>query len=283
MWFSKTQEQVLAELMVEQHIGLSNEEAQKRLEQYGENKLKGKPKKKLISLFLEQLKDMLIYVLLGAAVITIVIGEYIDAIIILSVVVLNAAIGIFQEYKAEKAIEALQMMTTPKSLVRRNGEVFEVNSEQLVPGDIIIIDAGRFIPADLRLIESANLQIEESALTGESVPSEKNAKELIDDPKTSLGDKGNMAFMSTLVTYGRGEGVVVATAMETEMGKIAKILDEDFDELTPLQKRLEELGKTLGFLAIGICTLIFVVALIQKRDLFEMFLTAISLDRKSVV
>ena len=170
MWFSKTQEQVLAELMVEQHIGLSNEEAQKRLEQYGENKLKGKPKKKLISLFLEQLKDMLIYVLLGAAVITIVIGEYIDAIIILSVVVLNAAIGIFQEYKAEKAIEALQMMTTPKSLVRRNGEVFEVNSEQLVPGDIIIIDAGRFIPADLRLIESANLQIEESALTGESVP-----------------------------------------------------------------------------------------------------------------
>ena len=277
MWFSKTQEQVLAELKVEQHRGLSNEEAQKRLEQYGENKLKGKPKKKMISLFLAQLKDMLIYVLLGAAVITIVIGEYIDAIIILSVVVLNAIIGVVQEYKAEKAIEALQKMTTPKSLVRRNGEVLEINSEQLVPGDIIIIDAGRFIPADLRLIDSANLQIEESALTGESVPSEKNAKELISDPKTSLGDKTNMAFMSTLVTYGRGEGVVVATAMETEMGKIAKILDEDFDELTPLQKRLEELGKTLGFLAIGICTLIFIIALIEKRDLFDMFLTAISL------
>ncbi len=277
MWFSKTQEQVLAELKVEQHRGLSNEEAEKRLEQYGENKLKGKPKKKLISLFLAQLKDMLIYVLLGASVITVVIGEYIDAVIILLVVVLNAVIGVVQEFKAEKAIEALQKMTTPKSLVRRNGEVLEINSELLVPGDIIIIDAGRFIPADLRLIDSANLQIEESALTGESVPSEKNANEMISDPKTPIGDKGNMAFMSTLVTYGRGEGVVVATAMETEMGKIAKILDEDIEDMTPLQKRLEELGKTLGFLAIGICALIFVVALIQKRDLFEMFLTAISL------
>jgi Ca2+-transporting ATPase len=277
MWFSKTQEQVLAELKVEQHRGLSNEEAEKRLEQYGENKLKGKPKKKLISLFLAQLKDMLIYVLLGAAVITVVIGEYIDAVIILLVVVLNAVIGVVQEFKAEKAIEALQKMTTPKSLVRRNGEVIEINSELLVPGDIIIIDAGRFIPADLRLIDSANLQIEESALTGESVPSEKNANEMLSDPKTPIGDKGNMAFMSTLVTYGRGEGVVVATAMETEMGKIAKILDEDIEDMTPLQKRLEELGKTLGFLAIGICALIFIVALIQKRDLFEMFLTAISL------
>lgn len=277
MWFSKTQEQVLSELKVEQHRGLSNEEVEKRLEQYGENKLKGKPKKKLISLFLAQLKDMLIYVLLGAAVITVVIGEYIDAVIILLVVVLNAVIGVVQEYKAEKAIEALQKMTTPKSLVRRNGEVVELNSELLVPGDIIIIDAGRFIPADLRLIDSANLQIEESALTGESVPSEKNANEIITDPKTPIGDKGNMAFMSTLVTYGRGEGVVVATAMETEMGKIAKILDEDIEDMTPLQKRLEELGKTLGFLAIGICALIFIVALIQKRDLFEMFLTAISL------
>jgi Ca2+-transporting ATPase len=277
MWFSKTQEQVLAALKVEQHRGLSNEEAEQRLDQYGENKLKGKPKKKLISLFLAQLKDMLIYVLLGAAVITVAIGEYVDAVIILLVVVLNAVIGVVQEYKAEKAIEALQKMTTPKSLVRRNGEVIEINSDHLVPGDIIIIDAGRFIPADLRLIDSANLQIEESALTGESVPSEKNANELITDPKTPLGDMGNMAFMSTLVTYGRGEGVVVATAMETEMGKIAKILDEDIEDMTPLQKRLEELGKTLGFLAIGICALIFIVALIQKRDLFEMFLTAISL------
>ena len=277
MWFSKSQDQVLNELDVNQKQGLTNEEAQKRLEQYGENKLKGKPKKSLILLFFSQLKDMLIYVLLGAAVITMAIGEYIDAIIILLVVILNAVIGVVQEYKAEKAIEALQKMTTPKSLVRRNGEAIEINSELLVPGDIVIIDAGRFIPADIRLIESANLQIEESALTGESVPSEKNAIDIHEDPKTPIGDKTNMAFMSTLVTYGRGEGVVVATAMETEMGKIAKILDEDIEEMTPLQKRLEELGKTLGFLAIGICVLIFGVALIQKRDLYEMFMTAISL------
>jgi len=277
MWFSKTQDQVLIELNVSQKQGLTSEEAQKRLEQYGENKLKGKPKKSLFVLFFAQLKDMLIYVLLGASVITFAIGEYVDAIIILLVVILNAVIGVVQEYKAEKAIEALQKMTTPKSLVRRNGEATEINSELLVPGDIILIDAGRFIPADIRLIESANLQIEESALTGESVPSEKEAKDVHEDPKTPIGDKSNMAFMSTLVTYGRGEGVVVATAMNTEMGKIAKILDEDIEEMTPLQKRLEELGKTLGFLAIGICVLIFGVALIQKRDLYEMFMTAISL------
>lgn len=277
MWYSKEIKEILESLGVEAKNGLSSEEAAIRLEKYGENKLKGKPPKSILKLFLSQLQDMLIYVLLGAAVITAVIGEYVDAGIILLVVVLNAAIGVFQEFKAEKAIEALAKMTTPKALVRRDGTLKEIASEYLVPGDILIIDAGRFIPADLRLIESANLQIEESALTGESVPSEKNASELIKDAKAPIGDQSNMAFMSTLATYGRGEGVVVATAMDTEMGKIAKILDEDSEDLTPLQQRLEELGKTLGYLAIGICILIFAVAVFQKRDLFEMFLTAISL------
>ncbi|WP_341877279.1 cation-translocating P-type ATPase [Defluviitalea saccharophila] len=277
MWFSKTQKEVLEELNVNPAVGLTSEEAEARLQRYGQNKLKGKPKKSLISLFFAQLKDMLIYVLLSAAVITVVIGEYVDAIIILLVVILNAVIGVVQEYKAEKAIEALQKMTTPKSLVRRDGEIKEISSEQIVPGDIVIIDAGRFIPADLRLIESANLQIEESALTGESVPTDKDANAIYSDPKTPVGDQSNMAFMSTLATYGRGEGVVVGTAMDTEIGKIAKILDEDTEQMTPLQKRLEELGKILGFIAIGICALIFVIALFQKRDMFEMFLTAISL------
>jgi len=272
MWFSKSPEEVLRELNVDPALGLSVEEANGRLQRYGENKLKGKPKKSLISLFLAQLQDMLIYVLLGAAVVTVVIGEYIDAIIILLVVVLNAVIGIIQEYKAEKAIEALQKMTTPKALIRRDGEVREINSEEIVPGDIIVIDAGRYIPADIRLIESANLQIEESALTGESLPSEKNVNDIHEDPKTPIGDKSNMAFMSTLATYGRGEGVVVATAMETEIGKIAKILDEDMEEMTPLQQRLDELGKILGFAAIGICILIFIIALFQKRDLFSPYL-----------
>ncbi len=277
MWFSKAREDVLKELNVNPLTGLSTQEVAARIEKYGRNKLKGKPKKSILSLFLAQLKDMLIYVLLGAAVITLFIGEYVDSIIILLVVVLNAVIGVAQETKAEKAVEALQQMTTPKSLVRRDGEVKEISSEEVVPGDIIILDAGRYIPADLRLIESANLQIEESALTGESVPSNKDSEKIYSDPKTPLGDKSNMAFMSTLATYGRGEGVVVATAMETEIGKIAQILDEDNAELTPLQKRLDELGRILGFLAIGICALIFIIAIIQKRDLFEMFLTAISL------
>ena len=277
MWFTKSTEEVLQAQAVNPATGLSKEEVLTRLESHGRNELKGKPKKSLLSLFLAQLQDMLIYVLLGAAAITLFIGHYVDAVIILCVVLLNAAIGVAQEYKAEKAMEALQKMTTPKALLRRNGEVSEVNSAEIVPGDIVLLEAGRTIPADLRLIESANLQIEESALTGESVPVDKNAKNVFDAPKISLGDQTNMAFMSTLVTYGRGEGVVIATAMDTEIGRIANILDEEHEEMTPLQKRLEELGKVLGFVAIGICTLIFLLAFWQKRDMFEMFLTSISL------
>lgn len=277
MWFSKSPIDVLTELAVDPKVGLSTTEAKKRLEQYGFNKLKSKPKKSLFALFFSQLNDMLIYVLLASAVITFIIHEYSDSIIILLVVILNAVIGVIQEAKAEKAVEALQKMTTPKSLVKRDGNAIEINSEEVVPGDIVILDAGRFVPADIRLYESANLQIEESALTGESVPSTKDASMVFNDPKTPVGDKANMAFLSTLVTYGRGEGIVVATAMETEIGKIAKILDAENDEMTPLQRRLDELGRILGFLAIGICALIFIIALLQKRDLFEMFLTAISL------
>ena len=280
MWFTKSQEAVLKELNVNSKTGLSTEEAKKRLEKYGLNKLKGKPKKSLLQLFLAQLKDVLIYVLIGAAVINIIAHgtEGIpDALIILTVVLINALVGVIQESKAEKALEALQQMTAPKSLVRRNGEVIEINSEELVPGDILIIDAGRYIPADVRLIESANLQIQESSLTGESVPSEKNADFITSDEKISVGDKENMAFMSTIAIYGRGEGVVVATAMDTEIGKIAKILDEDENMLTPLQIKLEELGKTLGYGALAICGIIFVVGMLQRRQIVEMFMTSISL------
>ena len=280
MWFTKSQEAVLKELNVNSKTGLSTEEAKNRLEKYGLNKLKGKPKKSLLQLFLAQLKDVLIYVLIGAAVINIIAhgSEGIpDALIILAVVLINALVGVIQESKAEKALEALQQMTAPKSLVRRDGEVIEINSEELVPGDILIIDAGRYIPADVRLIESANLQIQESSLTGESVPSEKNADFITSDEKISVGDKENMAFMSTIAIYGRGEGVVVATAMDTEIGKIAKILDEDENMLTPLQIKLEELGKTLGYGALAICGIIFVVGMLQGRQVVEMFMTSISL------
>ena len=280
MWFTKSQNDVLKELNVDPKVGLTTDEVNARLQKYGQNKLKGKPKKTLLQLFIAQLQDMLIYVLIAAAVINLIVDikhGWTDALIIMAVVLINAVVGVVQESKAEKALEALQQMTTPKSLVRRNGEVIEVNSEDLVPGDILVIDAGRYIPADVRLIESANLQIEESALTGESVPSEKNADFITKDEKIPVGDKENMAFMSTMATYGRGEGVVVATGMETEIGKIAKILDEDENTLTPLQIKLDELGKILGYIAMGICAVIFVVGIIQKRPILEMFMTSISL------
>jgi len=277
MWFSKEKDTVFKELEVNPATGLTTQEAQERLEKYGINKLQGKGKKSLFRLFLEQLQDTLIYVLLAASVITVIIGEYADTAIILIVVILNAVIGVAQEYKAGKAVEALQDMTTPHAIVRRDGEIKEISSEEVVPGDVVILDAGRFVPADLRLYESVNLQIEESALTGESVPSTKDAKAILAPGKTALGDMCNMAFMSTLVTYGRGEGIVTSTAMETEMGKIAKILDEDNDDMTPLQKRMDELGKMLSKLCVGICVLMLVIALIQGRDVFEMLLTSISL------
>ena len=277
MWFIKSNEDVLKELDVDSLQGLSEEEAKIRLEKYGPNKLIAKKKKTILQLFVAQLQEWLIYILFAAVVITLFMGEYIDSVIILLVIIVNAVLGVVQEVKAGKAIEALQKMSFPKALVRRNGEVKEVDSENIVPGDILILDAGRFIAADMRLIESANLQIEESALTGESVPSEKDAAFAYTDPKTPLGDRDNIAFMSTLVTNGRGVGVVVETGMNTEVGKIAHIINSEEKTKTPLELRLDDLGKTLGKIAIGICVFIFLIALIQGRELVEMFLMSVSL------
>ncbi|SDC94030.1 cation-translocating P-type ATPase [Williamwhitmania taraxaci] len=277
MWFSKSIEDVLKEINVDALSGLSDEEAKVRLKKYGANQLLTKKKKNIFQLFVAQLQEWLIYVLLAAVVITLIMGEYVDATIIILVIITNAVLGVIQEVKAGKAIEALQKMSFPKALVRRNGEVKEVNSHEVVPGDILILDAGRFISADIRLIESANLQIEESALTGESVSADKDAKQVYSDLKTPLGDRINMAFMSTLVTSGRGAGVVVETGMNTEVGKIANIINSEKKEKTPLEIRLDKLGKSLGLFAIGICVLIFVIAIIQGRDLAEMFILSVSL------
>ncbi len=277
MWHSKTKEQVVDELEVSPSVGLNEQQVAARLEKYGKNKIVGSEKKSLVAMFFAQMQDALIYVLLAATVITFIIGEYVDGIIILLVVLINAVIGVVQEYKAEQAIEALQKMSNPKTVVRRAGANQEIDSEDLVPGDVVLIDAGRFIPADLRLIQSSNLQIEESALTGESVAANKDASVVLDDKDINIGDRSNMAFRSTTATYGRGEGVVIATGMQTEMGKIASILDSEDDTMTPLQKRLNELGKTLGLMAIGVSVLILAISLFQGRDTFEMFLTAISL------
>jgi len=282
MWFSKSKEDIFNELNVNSLTGLTEDEAKARYVKYGPNKLKGKKKKGVLQLFVEQLRDWLIYVLLIAVVITIFMGEYVDAVIILLVIIINAILGVAQEVKAGKAIEALQKMSSPRALVRRDGEVKEIDSEFVVPGDVVILDAGRYISADLRLIESINLQVEESALTGESVSSIKNADHVFSDPKTPLGDRTNLAFMSTLVTYGRGLGVVVETGMNTEVGKIAKIIDNEVDEKTPLEIRLDGLGKTLGKLAIGICLFIFIISWFQGRNLAEMFLTSVSLAVASI-
>ena len=276
MWFSKSIEEVLAEFRVDPAIGLEEQEARARLEKHGRNKLKVQKKKSILQMFGAQLKDWLIYVLVAAVIITLFLGEYIDAVIIVMVIVLNAVLGVIQEVKAGNAIEALQKLSSPKSLVRRDGEVKEIDSELVVPGDILILDAGRFISADLRLIETANLQVEESALTGESVPSVKDAM-LVHVPKTPLNDRENLVFMTSIVTYGRGVGVTVGTGMNTEVGKIADIIEGEEESKTPLEIRLNHLGKTLGKIAIGICVFIFAVSYFQGRDLAVMFLLAVSL------
>ncbi len=277
MEFSKSIEDVLSEIIVDPTTGLSDDEAKVRLEKYGANKLLGKKRKNILQLFVAQLQEWLIYILFAAVVITIVMGEYVDAIIIILVIITNAVLGVIQEIKAGKAIDALQKMSFPKALVRRNSETKEINSSDIVPGDILVLDAGRYISADIRLMESANLQIEESALTGESVPSHKDAMLRIDDPKTPLGDRANSAFMSTLVTSGRGVGVVTQTGMNTEVGKIANLINIEKKAKTPLEIRLDKLGKTLGMFAIGICVIIFVIALLQGRNIAEMFILSVSL------
>ncbi|WP_338851248.1 calcium-transporting P-type ATPase, PMR1-type [Clostridium perfringens] len=276
MWYKKSKNEILKELDVDEKNGLSSNEALRRLEKYGKNKLETKKKKTLFKQFLSQLKDVMIYILIIAAIISAFLGEISDALIILLVIIINAVIGVIQESKAEKALDALKELSTPKALVKRDGSLKEILSEDIVPGDIVIIDAGRYIPGDLRLIDTANLKIEESAFTGESVPSEKDAS-FLPDKEIPIGDQNNMAFMSTLATYGRGVGVVVGTGMNTEIGKIAKMIEQEENDETPLQKKLSELGKILGFLAVGICILIFIISFFQGRDLLEMFLTSISL------
>jgi len=277
MFFNKTIEEVLKELESNPITGLSQKETELKREKFGLNQLATKKPKTLIAMFFAQLNDILIYILLAAAVISALLGETSDAIIIAIVIFINATVGIIQESKAEKALDALKKLSTPKAVVKRDGELKEIPSEEVVPGDIIIIDAGRYVPCDLRLIEAANLKIEESALTGESVPVDKDASLVLSSEDTPLGDQKNMLFMSTLATYGRGVGIAVSTGMNTQIGKIAKMLDEKVDNETPLQKKLAELGKYLGIGALFICALMFVVGLLQKRDLFEMLLTSISL------
>jgi Ca2+-transporting ATPase len=277
MWFSKSIEQTINEVKANPLEGLTFDEAKHRLEQNGYNRLASKKNKTLFHRFLSQINDAMIYILIIAALISLAVNEISDSIIIIIVILLNASIGVFQESKAEKAVEALKKLSTPKAVVKRDSELVEIPSEEVVVGDIVIIDAGRYIPADLRLIETANLKIDESAFTGESLPSDKNSNAIIPDNASPIGDRINMAFMSTLATYGRGIGVAVSTGMNTEIGHIATLLEQETKQITPLQMRLSRLGKILGYLSILICTLIFVISYFQQRDLLEMLLVSISL------
>ncbi len=274
MYEMKSAAQTMEELSTSA-AGLSAQEAAARLARDGENALKEKDPPTRLQMFLSQLRDPMIYVLLAAAVISVALGEFSDAGIILGVVLLNAIVGMVQEGKAQRALDALKKMSSPTATVRRDGVVQELPAAQLVKGDIVLLDAGRVVPADLRLVSCASLKVDESALTGESVPSEKDAS-FTAEGEVPLGDRHNMAYSSTSVTYGRGEGVVVATAAETEIGKIAAML-QDSEELTPLQKSLAVLGKLLGIIAVLLCAALFGIALLQGRDVVEMLLTAISL------
>ena len=282
-WFNKTVDETLEQLGTDLEKGLTKEEVKKRQGEYGLNELAAKKKKSTLVKFLEQFKDFMIIVLIISAIVSGIVGVMeeglsgiTDTIIILVVVIVNAIIGVFQENKAEKSLEALQKLSSHVAKVLRDGKLEVVPSRELVPGDIVIIETGDYVPADLRIIEAVNLKSQEAALTGESVPVEK-ISEKIDDEKIGIGDRVNMLFSSSLITYGRGKAVVVETAMNTEVGKIANIINSATENETPLQAKLNKLGKTLGIVALIICLAIFGIGLLYGKDVVDMFMTSVSL------
>ena len=281
-WFSKSGEDVANFFETDMIKGLSSEQVEEKRSVYGTNEIVSKNKKSIAKMILEQFQDFMIIILIIAAVISGVVGQsngegFTDSIIILVIVILNAVIGVIQELKAQKSLESLKNLSAPHSKVIRDGKLQDLESKYLVPGDIVVLETGDYVPADLRLIEAVNLKTQEAALTGESLPVEKNT-EKIDKEDIGIGDRLNQAFSSSLVTYGRGKGIVVSIGMQTEVGKIATMLDSVDDSETPLSRRLEALGKTLGIAALVICLVIFAVgSFVHGREIFEMFMTAVSL------
>ena len=280
-WFNKTVEDTVESLKTNSTLGLSMEEVAQRKSKYGLNELEEGKKTPLWVKFLEQFKDFMIIVLIIAAIVSGIIG-YIegegitDSIIIMIVVIVNAIIGVAQENKAEKSLEALKKLSSYSAKVVRDGKITVVPSKDLVPGDLVILETGDYVPADIRIVEAINLKSQESSLTGESVPVEKYA-DAISEKEIGVGDRTNMLFSSSLITYGRGKGIVVETGMNTEVGKIAGILNNTEKSETPLQQRLNKLGKTLGIVSLAICAIIFVIGLLQGKEPLDMFMTAVSL------
>lgn len=281
--FSTSRDEVIKYLQSDVKQGLSESEALKRIEAYGENKLKEKKKKTNLERFIDQFKDVMIIILILAAVISFVIAcvegnpmEFLEPALILIIVIINAIMGVYQEGKAEKALDALKNLSAPHARVLRDGKEKVIDAKLLVPGDIIHLEAGDYVPSDARLLFSSSLKSEESALTGESVPSEKEADAFVKE-NAPIGDRSNMVFSGCSITYGSAAAIVTATGMNTEMGKIANLLDNEEESETPLQKKLADLGKYLGFVALGACAIIFIVGLVNKLDPMDLFMTAVSL------
>ena len=275
-WFAVSTQEALSRLKVSREDGLAPDEAQERLEAFGYNELKEAPPTSIWTMIYQQFANFVVILLLVAAVISAVLGDWIEAAAIMTIVVLNAVLGVVQERRAEEALAALKKMASPDADVLRGGHRQDVPSREVVPGDIVFLEAGNFVPADLRLLETANLRIDEAALTGESVPVSKSTDAQLSED-AALGDRKTMAYTGTMVTYGRGVGVVVSTGMSSEIGQIAEMLQSVEDEQTPLQKRLDSFGRTLGWAALVVCGVIFVEGIITGTDALEMFLIAVSL------
>ena len=274
-WHTKTTQEVLEAFQTTVE-GLSDAEAEKRLQQYGKNALHQSAKRTVLQMIKTQITDPMVLILIGASVFSAVLKEWTEAIVIMAIVILNAVIGIVQEKKAESSLEALRSMSTPNARVLRQGEESIVPAEELVPGDIVYLEDGTMVPADMRLIESANLKVQEASLTGESVPSEKDADDVLTQDCV-LGDRTNMVYTSSIVTYGNGMGVVTATGMDTEVGNIAGMLEQESDFDTPLKRKLNAVGKVLTVAGIIICVLILAIGAFYHRPLVPQFLIAISL------
>ncbi|XMB85191.1 calcium-translocating P-type ATPase, PMCA-type [Mycoplasmatota bacterium WC44] len=275
--YTKDVNSIISEFNGDKQKGLSNDVYQKLLDKYGENKLEEKKRKTILNMIVNQFKDFLTLVLIGAAIVSIVASGHItDGLFIIVIVILNMILSIIQENNASNALKALKEMSGPSAKVIREGKTLKVSSIELVPGDIVLIEAGDYIPADIRLIDNFNLRVEEANLTGESLPVEKDVSVTLEND-TPIGDRLNMVYMSTIATYGRAKGIVVATGMQTEIGNIAGMLNEVEEEATPLQKKLDTLGKMLAISSLIICAIIFVVGLVQGMDLLDIFMTSVSL------
>jgi len=282
-WYTLSPRTVAEELGTSLDHGLSGAVAQERLEEYGYNELQEQPRSSFWRLLLDQFNNFVVIILIVASVISLFLGDYLEAGAILTIVILNAILGVVQESKAEQALAALQKMTAPEADVTRDGHRLTIPSREVVPGDLVILETGNYVPADVRLVESANLRIEEASLTGESVPVTKKAEDILNS-EVPIGDRHNSAFMGTMVSYGRGRGIVTETGMQTEIGKIAELLQSYEAEPTPLQVKLDKLGRTLGIAALSVCGLVFLLGVIRNpsgtpltETILDMFIVAVSL------